>query len=94
VIASVATFTAGGVYTLTTGPKAIGNYMADRVTALCFLAAAVVLNVGLAWVLGIGRSTSGFFSRLATSAAITVCGTIPVFIIVIARAILWHSFKD
>jgi hypothetical protein len=67
--------------------------MADRIEAVCFLAVAVILNVSLAWVLGIMRPTSGFFSRLAASAAITVSGTIPVFIIVIARAILWQSFE-
>jgi hypothetical protein len=85
-------FTGVGVYALTTGPKAIGNYMADRVMAVCFLAAAAILNIGLAWVIGLKRPTSGFFQRLVGSVAITVCGTIPVFIIVVARAIVWHSF--
>ncbi len=67
--------------------------MADRAMAVYFLAAAAILNLGLAWVIGVRRPTSGFFPRLVASAAITVCGTIPVFIIVVARAILWHSFE-
>ena len=93
IIASVGAYLGVGIYALTTGPKATGNYMADRIVAVCLPAAVLVLNFGLAWVLGIRRRTSGFFSRLVASAAITVCGAIPVFIIVVALAIFWHSFE-
>jgi hypothetical protein len=93
IIASVGAYLGVGVYALTTGPKATGNYMADRIMAVCFLGAIITLNFGLAWVLGIRRPTSGFFPRLVASASITVCGTIPVFVIIVGRAILWHSFE-
>jgi hypothetical protein len=93
VFASVATFTGVGVYALTTGPKATGNYVADRVMAVCLLGVALILNLGLAWVLGLGRRLGGFFPRLGFSALLTVGGAILVLGVVAGRALLWNALR-
>ncbi len=92
-IASVGTCLGVGVYALTTGPKAIGNYISDRVIAVCFLGVAMILNVGLAWVLSRKHQTGGFFPSLAVSALVTVCGAIMVFGVIVGRALVWNALK-
>ena len=90
-VASTATCVGVGVYALTTGVKAIGDYVQDRVIALCLLAVALAITVALAWALGIGR-TRAFWPRLVMSAVTSLFGAIFVFGIIAARAIVWSKF--
>jgi hypothetical protein len=57
------------------------------------LSVALILNIGLAWVLGLKRSMGGFLSRLFLSSLLTVGGAIMVFGAIVSRALLWHSFE-
>jgi hypothetical protein len=93
VIASVGTCLGVGVYALTTGPKAIGNYVTARARAVSFLSVALILNIGLAWVLGLRRRMGGFFPRLVLSALLTVGGAIMAFGVIVGRALLWHALR-
>ena len=61
--------------------------------AVCFLVFAMILNLGLAWVLSRRHQTGGFFPSLAVSALVTVCGAIMVFGVIVGRALLWHALR-
>ena len=89
-LASVTACVGVGVYALTTGAKAIGNYMSDRIMAVCLLATALVLDLAFAWLLGLQRPSMRFVQRLFVSAVATVFGAIVVFGLIVSRAILWH----
>lgn len=80
VIASFAMFLGTGVYALTTGTKATGNYISDRLMALGFICIAVILNFCIAWILGLQLSTWKFFLRFAMDAFATVFGAFLVFV--------------
>ena len=87
-LASLAACLGVGVYALTTGAKAIGNYMSDRVMAACFLVIALVLDLAFAWLLGIRNPRSRFIQRVLLAAVATFFGAIVVLVIVATRAIL------
>jgi hypothetical protein len=85
-VASVALYTGAGVYVLTLGPKAVGDYIRDRFLAVGLIALALLVNTGTAWVLA--QRGGGFASRLALSLLATVGGSILVFGLIIARVFL------
>ena len=89
-VASVALYIGAGVYVLTLGPKAIGDYMGDRFLAGALIALAVLVNIGTAWVLS--QRGRGFVSRLAVSVLATVGGSVLVFGLIIARTLLVRGF--
>ena len=88
--ASVALFAGIGIYVLTLGPKAIRDYVHDRFMAGCFIAIAVLVNVGTALLLTRGGR---FLSRLLLSILITSGGAILVFGLVVVRAIIAHGLS-
>jgi hypothetical protein len=85
VVASVSLYIGIGVYALTLGPKAVGDYMRDRLMAGCLIALAMLVNVGTAWVLA--QRGGGFLSRLTLSLLATVAGSILMFGLIVARVI-------
>jgi hypothetical protein len=89
-VASVALYIGAGVYALTLGPKAIGNYVGDRFLAGGLIALAVVVNIGTAWVLA--QRCGGFLSRLVLGLLATVGGSILVFGLIVARVLLVKGF--
>jgi hypothetical protein len=91
VIASVALSTGIGVYALTLGPKAVGDYIRDRFMAGGLIAVAMLLDLGTASVLA--QRGGRFFSRLLISVLVTVGGAIMVFGLIVARAVLVKSLS-
>ena len=89
-VASVALYIGVGVYALTLGPKAIGDYMGDRFLAGSLIALAVLVNAGTAWVLA--QRSGGFLSRLVLSLVATVGGSILVVGLIVARVLLVNGF--
>jgi hypothetical protein len=90
-IASIALYLGIAVYALTLGPKAVGDYMQDRVMAVCLVAFAMVVDVGAASVLT--RSGGGFLQRFLWCVVVTACGIVPVVVIVAVRAILVRQWS-
>jgi hypothetical protein len=89
-VASVSLYIGVGVYALTLGPKAIGNYVGDRFLAGGLMALAGLVSIGTAWVLA--QRGGGFVSRLVLSLLATVGGSILVFGLVVARVLLVKGF--
>jgi hypothetical protein len=86
IVASAALYIGAAVFALTLGPKAVGDYMGDRLLAGCLIALAVLLNIGIASVLTKrGRS---FLARLILSLLATVGGSILMFGLIVARVML------
>jgi len=79
-----------GVYALTLGPKAIGDYMGDRFLAGALIALAVLANIGTASVLA--QRSGSFVSCLVFSLLATVGGSILVFGLIVARVLLVKGF--
>ena len=75
-VASVALYIGAGVYALTLGPRAIGDYVGDRFLAGGLIARPTPVNIGTAWVLA--QRSGGFLSRLVLSRRATVGGSILV----------------
>jgi hypothetical protein len=90
-IASVSLYIGIGVYFLTFGPKAVGDYVHDRILAGCLISIAMLVDVGTAWVFS--RSGGGFLSRLLLSVLLTVGGAILVFGLIVARAVLANALS-
>jgi hypothetical protein len=88
IIAAPAAYMGAAVYALTTGPKAIGDYMRDRGLALCLLAFATILNFGAAWVFSRKHQIGGLLPRLLLSLLLTACGGVLVFGAIVACVML------
>ncbi len=91
VIASVALCTGIGVYALTLGPKAIGDYVQDRFMAGGLIALAMLIDLGIASVLA--QRGGGFVLRLVFSVLVTVGGAILVFGLIVGRVMLVKSLS-
>jgi len=91
VISSVALFLGIGIYALTLGPKGVGDYVRDRVMAGCLVAFAMLVDVGIASVLA--RWAGGFLQRFMSCVVVTACGVMPVFVIVVVRAMLARAWS-
>lgn len=85
-MAAVALYIGIGVYALTLGPKAVGDYMRDRLMAGSLIALAVLVNIGVASVLT--KPGGSFVSRLTLSLLATVGGSILMFGLIVARVML------
>ena len=86
IVASVALYIGIAVYVLTLGPKAVGDYMRDRLMAGCLIALAVLVNIGIASVLT--KRGGSFPSRLILSLLATMAGSILMFGLIVARVML------
>ena len=88
-VASFAFYLGVAVYTLTTGPKAVGDYMQARFVAVCWMAVALVANVGIAWFFS--HRGGSFLGRFFLSVVATMGGAILVFGLIIARVVLFRG---
>lgn len=75
-----------GVYLLTLGPKAIGDYIRDRFMAWGLIILAAALDLGTASILT--HRWGGFMLRFLLSVLVTVAGAILLFALIAARAIV------
>jgi len=86
IVAAAALYIGTGVFALTLGPKAVGDYMRDRFMAGCLIALAVLVNIGIASVLT--KRGGSFLARLILSLLATVGGSILMFGLIVASVML------
>lgn len=91
VIASVALCTGVGVYTLTLGPKAIGDYLQDRFIAGGLIAFAMFIDLGMAFVLA--QRGGSLLLRLLLNVLVTGGGAILVFALIVARVMIVEALS-
>ena len=90
-IASVALCIGTGVYALTLGPKAIGDYLRARFMAGGLIVLAMLIDLGVASILA--QRGGGFMLRLLFSVLLTGGGAILVFGLIVARAMLVNALS-
>lgn len=87
-VASFALYLGVAVYALTTGPKAVGDYMLARLAAAGWMAVATLANCGAASILA---SRGSFLRRFLFSVAATLGGSVLVLCLVVARVVLFRG---
>ena len=87
-VASIALFLGVGVYALTTGPKAVGDYMQGRLAAAGWMAVATLANCGAASIVA---SRGSFLRRFLFSVAATLGGSVLVLCLVVARVVFFKG---
>ncbi len=87
-IASFALYFGVGIYVLTTGPKAVGNYMQARSNAVGLMALAVLTTVGAASILAYDGN---FLRRFLLSIVVTTGGSVLVFALIVARVVFFRG---
>lgn len=87
-VASLALYLGVVVYALTTGPKAVGDYMQARFAAAGWMAVATLANCGAASILA---SRGSFLRRFLLSVAATLGGSVLVLCLVVARVVFFRG---
>ena len=88
-VASFALFLGVGTYALTTGPKAVGDYMQARFAAAGWMALAMSANVGAASILA---NRGSFLRQFLLSIVVTIGGSVLVFAFIVARVVFFRGF--
>ena len=87
-VAAVAAYLGAAVYALTTGAKAIGNYLQDRRMALCLFVFATALNFLAASLFSRRHRIGPFLMRVPISLLMTACGAALVLGLILAYAMI------
>ncbi|MEO8663135.1 MAG: hypothetical protein ABI693_32055 [Bryobacteraceae bacterium] len=87
-IASFALYLGVAVYALTTGPKAVGDYIQARFAAAGWMALAMLANVGAASILA---NRGSFLRRFLLSIVVTIGGSILVFGLIVIRVVFFKG---
>ena len=87
-VASFALYLGVGIYALTTGPKAVGDYIQARFAAAGWMALAMVANVGAASILA---NRGSFLKRFLLSIVVTIGGSVLVLGLIVARVVFFRG---